>query len=235
MSAHGSRLRRSLLALLSLSLAACGPAEAGSASREAPAPGGETVDSSAGADDRAAILFLGNSLTAGLGVDPNEAFPALLQARLDSAGLPYRVVNAGVSGETSAGGLRRIDFLLEPEVEVLVLALGANDALRGVRPETTRRNLQAIIDRTRERCPACRIVVAGMLAPPNLGPTYTRAFREIFPDLARRNGTALVPFLLEGVGGERSLNQPDGIHPTAEGHEVVAATVWPVLREVLEP
>ncbi len=179
------------------------------------------------------MLFLGNSLTAGLGVDPGDAYPARIQSRIDSAGLPFRVVNAGLSGETTSGGLRRIEWLLEREIHILVLALGANDALRGVPPDSMRRNLQAIIDRTRDRYPYSGIVIAGMQAPPNLGQTYTRAFREVFPALARANDAALIPFLLEGVAAEPELNQSDGIHPTAEGHEIMAETVWGVLERVL--
>lgn len=184
-------------------------------------------------DDAPIVLFLGTSLTAGLGVGPEEAYPALVQQKIDSAGLGFRVVNAGVSGETSAGGLRRIDWLLRQPVTVLVVELGANDALRGQDLDSTRANLQMIIDRTRAAWPKATIVIAGMQAPPNLGRRYTEGFRNIFPDLARRNRTALVPFLLEGVGGVSELNQADGIHPTAKGHEIMAATVWRVLSSIL--
>lgn len=189
----------------------------------------------AGADNDTApvILFLGTSLTAGYGLTPEEAYPALIQEKLDSAGVPYRVVNAGVSGETSAGGLRRIDWLLRQPVRVLVLELGANDALRGQDPARTRRNLQEIIDRTRARHPGARIVIAGMLAPPNLGEQYGARFRRLYPELARRNRAALVPFLLEGVAAVPALNQADGIHPTAEGQRIIAENVWRVLGPVL--
>ena len=178
------------------------------------APGAATAVPSG---ERGVVLFLGNSLTAGLGVDPGDAYPARIQSRIDSAGLPFRVVNAGLSGETTSGGLRRIEWLLEREIHILVLALGANDALRGVPPDSMQRNLQAIIDRTRDRYPDSGIVIAGMQAPPNLGQTYTRAFREVFPALA----------------ANPELNQSDGIHPTAEGHEIMAETVWRVLERVL--
>ena len=184
-------------------------------------------------DSRPTILFFGTSLTAGLGLDPDEAYPAVIQRKLDSAGLAYRAVNAGVSGETSAAGLRRIDWLLQEPVRVLVLELGANDALRGQDVAAARANLQAIIDRTRARYPDVRVVVAGMEAPPNLGGRYTREFRDLFVTLARDNRAALIPFLLEGVGGVPELNQPDGIHPTAEGARVVADNVWRVLAPVL--
>ncbi len=181
------------------------------------------------------ILFLGNSLAAGFGLDPELAFPALIQQKIDSLGWNFNVINAGLSGETSSGGLRRIDWLLQRDVDVLFLELGANDGLRGIPLELTKQNLQAIIDRVRAKNPAVKIVIAGMMVPPNLGVEYTRAFRAIFPDLAKRNQAALVPFLLEGVGGVPELNLPDGIHPTAAGHRIVAQNVWKVLRPVLQP
>ncbi len=179
------------------------------------------------------ILFLGNSLTAGYGLDESVAFPSLIQQRLDSLGWEFRVVNAGLSGETSAGGVRRIDWLLKQKVDLLVLELGGNDALRGIDLSVTRKNLQRIIDKTIARYPDARIVIAGMQVPANLGQTYTAAFEEIFPALARENETYLIPFLLEGVGGIRELNLPDGIHPTAAGHQIVAENVWKVLQPVL--
>lgn len=181
------------------------------------------------------VVFLGTSLTAGLGVEPEQAYPALIQRKIDSAGLRFRVVNAGVSGETAAGGLARIDWLLGQPVGVLVLELGANDALRGQNLDSTRRHLQTIIDRTRAAHPDAAIVITGMQAPPNLGAGYTRQFREMFPALARANRARLIPFLLDGVAGVPRLNQADGIHPTAAGHEIMAETVWrgvePILRE----
>jgi acyl-CoA thioesterase-1 len=179
-------------------------------------------------------LFLGNSLTAGLGVSEDQAFPALIQQKIDSAGLRYGVVNAGVSGETSAGGLRRIDWLLRQRVDVLVLELGANDGLRGQDVDSMAANLQAIIDKTRAAYPDVRIVIAGMQAPPNMGPSYTRRFRAVFPRLARENDATLIPFLLADVAAVDTLNQPDGIHPTAQGHRIIAETVWKVLEQVLE-
>lgn len=180
------------------------------------------------------VVFVGTSLTAGLGLaTPDEAYPARVQALADSAGIPARMVNAGVSGETSAGGLRRIGWVVADTVDVLVLELGANDGLRGQDPDELERNLEAIIDTTRARWPAAEIVLLGMEAPPNLGPRYTTAFREVYPRVAKDRDAALVPFLLDGVGGERALNQDDGIHPTAEGHELLARNVWPVLEPVL--
>jgi acyl-CoA thioesterase-1 len=180
-----------------------------------------------------AVLFLGTSLTAGMGLSSDQAYPAFVQAKIDSAGLHYRAVNAGVSGETSAGGLRRIDWLLRQPVAVLVLELGANDMLRGQDVPAMRANLQEIIDRTGAVHPEAKIVIAGMRAAPNLGEPYAGAFEAAFVELATENDAALIPFLLEGVAGIPELNQPDGNHPTAEGQEIVAANVWAVLEPVL--
>jgi acyl-CoA thioesterase-1 len=182
---------------------------------------------------RPVVLFLGTSLTAGYGLPIEEAYPNLIARRIDSLGLPFRVVNAGVSGETSAGGLRRIDWLVREPVAVLVLELGANDGLRGLDPAAMARNLQAIVDRTRGAHPEVSIVVAGMEAPPNLGERFTERFRTVFSDLAKRNDAALIPFLLDGVAGDPTLNQADGIHPTADGHRVIATTVWSILEPIL--
>ncbi len=179
------------------------------------------------------MLFLGTSLTAGLGLPPEQAFPALIQSKIDSAGLDFRAVNAGVSGGTSAGGLRRIDWLLRQPIAVLVIELGANDMLRGQDIEAMRSNLQEIIDRTRSAHPTARIVIAGMQAAPNLGEPYGREFAATFNELADRNDAALIPFLLEDVAGLQELNQPDGIHPTAEGHAIIADHVWRVLAPIL--
>jgi acyl-CoA thioesterase-1 len=180
------------------------------------------------------ILFLGNSITAGFGLELSEAFPALIQKRLDSLKMPFKTINAGVSGETSAGGLRRIDWLLKDRVDVMVLELGANDGLRGLPVEDTRKNLQAIIDRTREKYPEAKIILAGMQLPPNMGQKYTTDFKNMYIELAEKNGTAFIPFILEGVGGVPRLNLPDGIHPTAEGHRILADNVWKILKQVLE-
>lgn len=164
----------------------------------------------------------------------DAAFPALIQARIDSARLPYRVVNAGLSGETSAGGLERLAWSLQDSIAVLVLELGANDGLRGLPVEQMRSNLEEILTRTREAYPDVQLVIAGMEAPPNLGARYTREFREVFPELAREYDAELIPFLLEDVAAEPGLNQADGIHPNAEGHAIIAATVWEVLKPVLQ-
>jgi len=185
----------------------------------------------------ASILFLGTSLTAGYGLsDPGLAYPALIQAKLDSAGRPFRVVNAGISGESSAGALARIDWLMsQGPVAVLVIETGANDGLRGQDPDSVRSRIQAIIDRAARAAPPPRIVIAGMEAMPNLGAGYVRRFREIYPALARANHVELVPFLLEGVAGVDSLNQGDGIHPTEAGHRIVAEHVWRILERVTRP
>jgi acyl-CoA thioesterase-1 len=183
--------------------------------------------------DAPRVLFLGTSLTAGMGLELDEAYPALVQRKIDAAGLRFRVVNAGVSGETSAGGLRRIDWLLREPVAVLVLELGANDGLRGLDPQQMRQNLEEIIARTRATNPDVEIVVAGMEAPTNLGRRYTGAFRRVFGELAQEQDATLIPFLLDGVAAVPQLNQADGIHPTAEGQAIVAENVWRVLEPVL--
>jgi len=179
------------------------------------------------------ILFFGNSLTAGFGVNPNQAFPALIGHRIDSLHLPYQVTNAGLSGETSAGGKSRIGWVLRQPVDIFILELGANDGLRGIPVTETAANLQAIIDAVKAKYPAARIVLAGMQIPPNMGAAYATAFRDTFRQLAAKNKAALIPFLLQGVGGIPGLNQQDGIHPTAEGHKIVANNVWRVLKPLL--
>jgi acyl-CoA thioesterase I len=179
------------------------------------------------------VVFYGDSLTAGYGLDPDEAYPALIQQKLTEAGLPWRAVNAGVSGETTSGGLRRLDWILRQPVDVFVLALGGNDGLRGVAPDLTRRNLQAMVDRVRARYPQAVVVIAGMQMPPSMGPQYTDAFRGIFPEVAAAARAPLIPFLLEGVGGIPEMNQADQIHPTAEGQRRIAENVWQILRPLL--
>ena len=180
------------------------------------------------------VLFFGNSLAAGYGVEPSQAFPALIGEKIDSAGLNYTVVNAGLSGETTAGGKSRIGWVLRQPVAVFVLELGGNDGLRGLPLSATRQNLQAILDTVRRKSPQATIVLAGMQIPPNLGTDYTREFRELFKELADKNKAILIPFLLESVGGVPKLNQADGIHPNPAGHKIVAETVWGVIRPVLE-
>jgi acyl-CoA thioesterase-1 len=179
------------------------------------------------------VVFLGDSLSAGFGVEPREAFPALVAEKVRAANLPYQVENAGVSGDTTAGGLRRIDWLLQKKIDILVVELGGNDGLRGLPVDAMRANLQAIIDKARAKNPAVKIILAGMQIPPNLGPEYAEKFRSVYQELATRNNAVLIPFLLEGVGGLRELNQPDMIHPTAAGHRLIAETVWRVLEPIL--
>lgn len=179
------------------------------------------------------ILFFGNSLTAGLGVDPEQAFPGLIGKRLDSLGYPYRAINAGLSGETTASGANRLDWVLRQPVDIFVLELGANDGLRGIPLSETRQNLQTMIEKVRQANPQVQIILTGMQLPPNMGPEYTAEFRHIFTDLAQAYNLELVPFLLEGVGGVPELNQPDGIHPTPEGHRILAENVWKVLQPLL--
>lgn len=210
---RGEYWLRRLIACMALALASTAPANA--------------------ADERPVVLFVGTSLTAGYGLPSQEAFPALIQHRIDAKGLNYRVVNAGVSGDTSAGGLGRIDWLLQSPVSVLVLELGANDMLRGLDPGAMRKNLVEIIDRTRSKNPNVKLLIAGMRAAPNLGVDYRRSFESTYTDLASKYGAQLIPFLLEDVAARPKLNQVDGIHPTAEGHELVAKRVWGLLDGML--
>ncbi len=220
-----ARLRAAAL-LGALAAAGCDGAGDGAAAAGATSP-------EEAAAERPVVLFLGDSLTAGYGLPAEQAFPALLQERIDAAGLDYRVVNAGVSGDSSAGGRRRIDWLLRQPIAVLVLGLGGNDMLRGQDVGSLRANLRAIIEKTRDAQPAARIVLAGMRAAPNLGRAYVEAFEAVFPALADETGAELIPFLLEGVAADPELNQLDGIHPTAAGQRIVADTVWRTLEPLL--
>ena len=179
------------------------------------------------------IVFFGNSLTAGYGLEDGESFPSLIQKRLDSLSLPYQVVNAGISGETSAGGLSRIDWTLNQPVDVFILELGANDALRGFDLNATAGNLQGIIDQVQTKSKDIDIILAGMKAPPNMGATYSNQFEQIYVELSEQNELPLIPFLLEGVAGNPELNLPDGIHPNPEGQKILVENVWTVLKEVL--
>ncbi len=180
------------------------------------------------------LVVLGDSLAAGYGLDPDEAFPALLQKKISATGWNVEVVNAGVSGDTTSGGLRRLDWLLKRKIDVLLIELGGNDGLRGISVELTRTNLQNMVSRTRQKYPGVEIVLSGMQMPSNMGETYNKAYAKIFPDLATEQHLSLIPFLLEGVGGKRELNQADQIHPTAAGHKIVAENVWKVLEPVLK-
>lgn len=235
--------------LLSFSMTGCGGSDSEAGTRASTAgtnhgSGAMRVDSNA---NRAAavntpvsastsdpvVVFLGTSLTAGYGLPESQAFPALIEERIEAEGLPYRVINAGVSGDTSAGGLRRLGWLLRLPIAVLVLELGANDMLRGQDLDQLRSNLETILERTADAHPGARFLVAGMRAAPNLGPDYVEAFDAIYPELARDFDAGLVPFLLEDVAAKRRLNQADGIHPTAEGHALIADRLWPELRPLL--
>jgi len=179
------------------------------------------------------ILFLGNSLTAGYKLNPNDAFPALIQKKIDALNWPFDVKNAGLSGETTSGGLRRINWLLKKPVDILIIELGGNDGLRGISTEVTEKNLQGIIDRAKAKNPDITIILAGMQVPPNLGKDYTQSFESIYPILAKTNNLPLIPFLLKDVAGLPKLNLPDGIHPTEEGHKIIAETVWQTLEPIL--
>lgn len=192
------------------------------------------ISTNSPSEPKKSIVILGDSLAAGYGLDPSEGFPAILQRRIEAANLPFQIVNAGLSGDTTAGGLRRIDWLLKRPVDILLLELGGNDGLRGISIDSTRTNLQTIIQKTRARYPDAKIVIAGMEMPPNMGNQFQSAFRAIFPEVARAHQAILIPFLLENVGGKPELNLPDMIHPTAKGHEIVADNVWKVLEPVLK-
>ncbi len=180
------------------------------------------------------ILFFGNSLTAAYGLDVEQGFPNRIQLKIDSLQLDYTVINSGLSGETTSGGLNRLDWVLNQKVDVFVLELGANDGLRGIPLTETRKNLQGIIDMVRTKNPETKIVLAGMQIPPNLGTNYTTEFKNIYPELASKNNVDLIPFLLEGVAGIPELNLEDGIHPTVEGQKIVAETVWQFLKPILK-
>jgi acyl-CoA thioesterase I len=180
------------------------------------------------------ILFYGDSLTAGYGLSTEEAFPAIIGKKLQEKGMPVKVVNAGLSGETSAGGLNRLEWVLKQPVDIFVLELGANDGLRGLPLDQTQKNLQSIIDKVSAKYPKAKIVIAGMMVPPNMGPDYTASFRKIFPELARKNKATLIPFLLQDVAGQEKLNIADGIHPNVEGHKIVAENVLKVIEPLLK-
>ncbi len=215
-----------LLLWLCLSVVSCGESADFSDADSA------SLDTSPG--ERPVILCMGDSLTAGYRLDPSDAYPALIQTRIEERGWEFEVINAGVSGETTAAGLRRLSWLLKNPVAVMILELGANDGLRGVPVETVKANLQQIIDEARDRDPDMRIILAGMQAPPNMGLAYCAAFRDLFDELEDENDLERIPFFLEGVAAVRSLNLSDGIHPNEDGHRKVADTVWEVLEPVLE-
>lgn len=224
----------SLIALAFLFFTACGndtPTEEPIATNTENTPTTTTPEPT---QDQPRIVFFGNSLTAGYGLDEQYSFPSLLQRKLDSLGYDYEVVNAGLSGETTAGGRNRIDWVMEQPMDIFVLELGGNDALRGFDLSVTRENLAAILDAVKEKYPEVQLVLAGMEAPPNMGSAYTKRFREIYRDLAKEKDAALIPFLLADVGGITELNLPDRIHPNREGQVIVADNVWETLEPLLE-
>ncbi len=222
-----------VVCLMAGSIAACGSKPAHEpASDTVSIPVGEAPRPGAPLANRPVIVALGDSLTAGLGVDADKNYPARLQQLIDAGGYAYRVVNAGVSGDTSAQGLNRLQTVLDLHPEIVIVALGANDGLRGLPTSETARNLDAIT--TALLSAHAKVILAGMEMPPNLGPEYTRSFRQIYTELAKKHNVPLIPFLLAGVGGIASLNQEDGIHPTAQGYEIVSDTVWKTLRPLLK-
>ena len=213
---------------MSVANGAGGTAAPGAASSTA-----SSTTSSSASGRRPVVIFFGTSLTAGLGLDPEQAFPALIAKKAQAEGMPIDVVNAGLSGETTAGAARRIDWVLRAPADLVVIEGGANDALRGLAPDAARRNLEQVISAVRQKLPAAKIVLIQMEAPPNFGPSYTRSFRAIYADIARKEGIPLVPFLLNGVAGIPRLNQPDGLHPNLAGERIVADNVWRALKPII--
>ena len=210
--------------VLRLGLAAAGLAVAGFRSVHSAGPASPT-----------SVVFFGDSLTAGYGLSPSEAYPALIQKKIDAQGWNARVVNAGLSGDTSSGALRRLNWVLRQNVDILVIEFGANDGLRGISPDVTKENLLSIIDRSRAKYPRVKIVLVGMQMPPNLGQDYTTRFRLMYPEIAKNKRTELVPFLLDHVAAHEDLNQTDRVHPNARGQEILADNVWKTLAPLLTP
>ncbi|UXX80730.1 arylesterase [Reichenbachiella carrageenanivorans] len=198
-----------------------------------PIASSETAEQVVQPSSKKTILFFGNSITAGYKLDLSEAFPALIQERLDSLGLGYRTVNAGLSGETTASGNSRVEWVMKNPMDIFVLELGANDGLRGISTAETEKNLSSIIEKVKQKYPTCKIILAGMMIPPNMGQEYADSFQQIYPALAEKYQIPLIPFLLEGVAGDPALNLEDGIHPTPEGHQILAENVWQVLVTIL--
>ena len=229
MSNHFLKIRSILVACFIISVLGC----SNNKKTDAESQTSTTAKVTATIEKKKTIVFFGNSLTAGYGLTPDQAFPALIQKKIDSLNLPYQVVNAGVSGETTSGGKTRIDWILQQPVDIFVLELGANDGLRGVELPVIRKNLHDIINNVKAKYPQSKLLLAGMQIPPNLGINYSTGFRELFAELAQANSIALIPFLLEGVGGETALNLQDGIHPTADGHRILAENVWKELQKLL--
>ena len=228
MKLHFPKVTFLILAGLSTLLFSCG----GSSPESANQSNSDSTTMSLKSEQKL-ILFFGNSLTAGYGIDPEDAFPGLTQAALDSLGKDYKVINGGLSGETTAGGLSRLDWFLEEEPYLFVLELGGNDGLRGIQLSETKKNLLGIIDKVKAKYPNTKIILAGMQIPPNMGQEYTDEFKTIYPAVAQEKNVTLIPFLLEGVAGNPDLNLPDGIHPTEEGHKIVFGTIWPFIERAL--
>jgi acyl-CoA thioesterase-1 len=228
-------MRTSLVVVMLALGAACDRADVrtAAASRASHSTSRHYLPASVPATGRHSILIEGTSLTAGLGLDPDQAWPAVLQQRIDSEGLPFQVVNAGLSGETSAGALRRVDWLLRGPVDVFVLETGANDGLRGLDPDSLRGNIEGILAKVKAARPGAVLCVVQMEAPPNLGADYAARFHAVYGEAARASGARLLPFLLDGVAGHAALNQADGMHPTAQGARLVAATEWQALAPIL--
>jgi acyl-CoA thioesterase-1 len=224
------------MALIAAVACSAAPAKdkAADTSRERRPESKPAAPAAAAASDRKQILFVGTSLTAGLGLEPDSAYPMLIQRKIDSAGLPFDVVNAGVSGETSSGLLDRLDWLLRGQFALMVLETGANDGLRGIAPSVVKSNLEAALTRIKTKRPDARVVLVQMEALPNLGPKYATEFHAVYPTVAKEHGVPLLPFLLTGVAGNRDLNQADGVHPNYRGERIVAANIWEALRPVLE-
>jgi len=223
-------MNRSIILIGLYLLMACQPESQKEQSNTTSAEKSEAVKSE---QQKKTILFFGNSITAGYQLDLSEAFPALIQERLDSLGLNYRTVNAGLSGETTASGNSRVDWVLKNPVDIFVLELGANDGLRGISLEEARKNLESIIEKVKAKYPECKILLAGMMVPPNMGQDYSDNFQKIYTELAEKYEIPLIPFLLEGVAGNSELNLEDGIHPTPEGHKILAENVWKHLASML--
>lgn len=219
---------------LSLNIVACSsPQSNENTATDSPTKSNQESTASQTDVDQKTILFFGNSITAGYGLEPEQAFPAIIQYILDSLNHSYKVVNAGLSGETSAAGAKRIDWILKQKVDIFVLELGGNDGLRGLETKETSKNLQIIMDKVLEKYPSTKILFTGIEVPPNMGEDYASEFRAVFRDLADKNEVIFFPFILKDVGGDPELNQPDGIHPTAEGHQIIALNVWKYLKEML--
>jgi acyl-CoA thioesterase-1 len=220
--------------LLAAFLFSCNNASKGPAPQDGAAPENNTAPAPAQPSQKKNIVFFGNSLTAAYGLDPSEGYVALIQQRLDSLGLPYKAINAGLSGETTAGGRERVNWVIQQPLDIFVLELGGNDALRGIEPSATYENLEAIVQTVKGKYPDSKIVLAGMEAPPNMGQKYTSQFRQVYADLAKKHQLALIPFFLANVGGVPELNQADQIHPNKQGQYILRENVWQVLEGLLE-